>query len=118
MEATSPLIRKRRRKAARLERSLRRDSDATLTWVTELYPQLAEWQALAVEWLRGEPSGLPQRLQALSYFFERYLVGQSLPLDPAVFLLQTTRLPDFRSAVPNSPWGISANNVVRVGRDN
>ncbi|MDR5777141.1 MULTISPECIES: integrase family protein [unclassified Caballeronia] len=113
MEATSPLIRKRRRKAARLECSLRRDSDATLTWVTELYPQLAEWQMLAVEWLRGEPSGLPQRLQALSYFFERYLVGQSLPLDPTVFLLRTTCLPDFRSAVPNSPWGISANNVVR-----
>ncbi|MFL9886239.1 VPA1269 family protein [Paraburkholderia agricolaris] len=103
-----------RRKASRLERSVRRDSDATLAWVDEVYPELAAWRVLAVEWLSGETHGLGQRLQALSMFFERYLILQGLPLDPAVFMLQTTQLPNFhRTACPDSPWGISASNLIQ-----
>nr|WP_235442644.1 integrase family protein [Burkholderia contaminans] len=94
---------------------MRRDSDATLTWVVEFYPELAAWRGFALEWLGGETHGLHQRLQALSTFFERYLILQSLPLDPSVFLAQTTQVPEFhRTACPDSPWGISANNLIHA----
>jgi hypothetical protein len=115
MYKTSPTKPKGRRKAARTERSMRRDSDATLTWVVEFYPELAAWRGFALEWLGGETHGLHQRLQALSTFFERYLILQSLPLDPSVFLAQTTQVPEFhRTACPDSPWGISANNLIHA----
>ena len=115
MYKTSPTKPKGRRKAARTERSMRRDSDATLAWVVEFYPELAAWRVFALEWLGGETHGLHQRLQALSTFFERYLILQSLPLDPSVFLAQTTQVPEFhRTACPDSPWGISANNLIHA----
>ncbi|WFN18055.1 gamma-mobile-trio integrase GmtZ [Burkholderia contaminans] len=115
MYKTSPTKPKGRRKAARTERSMRRDSDATLTWVVEFYPELAARRGFALEWLGGETHGLHQRLQALSTFFERYLILQSLPLDPSVFLAQTTQVPEFhRTACPDSPWGISANNLIHA----
>ncbi|MEI7298284.1 VPA1269 family protein [Paraburkholderia tropica] len=115
MNKISPTKPKGRRKPARTERSTRRDSDATLTWVGESYPELAAWRTLALEWLRGETLGLHQRLQALSIFFERYLILRGLPLDPGVFLKQTTTVPDFhRTACSDSSWGISANNLVHA----
>lgn len=115
MYKTSPTKPKGRRKAARTERSLRRDSDATLTWVDEFYPELTAWRVLALEWLSGETHNLGHKLQALSLFFERYLVIQGLPLDPSVFMAQTTHVPNFhQTACPDSPYGISANNHIHA----
>ena len=92
-----------------------RDSDTTLGWVEREHPQLATWRALAVEWLRGETSGVYSRLKAIVAFFERYLVQQNLPLDPVVFMARTTILPDFyRTACPDSPAGIKCNNSVHA----
>jgi hypothetical protein len=115
MYKTSPTKPKGRRKAARTERSLRRDSDSTLTWMDEFYPELAAWRVLALEWVSGETHNLGHKLQALSLFFERYLVIQGLPLDPTVFLTQTTQVPNFhQTACPDSPYGISANNLIHA----
>lgn len=90
-----------------------RHSDTALTWVARDYPQLAAWRSMALEWLSGETKGIHQRLNALTIFFERYLVQQGLPLDPAVFLARTTVLPDFyQIACPDSEAGIRNNNCI------
>ena len=92
-----------------------RETDASLGWVTREYPQLESWRALAVEWLKGETRGVDMRLSALVAFFERYLVRQGLPLEPAVFLARSTVLPDFyRTACPDSIKGIKYNNVIHA----
>lgn len=83
-------------------------------WVVRTYPQLVDWRALAVEWLKGEIRGIHHRLRALAVFFERYLIQQSLPTDPAVFLARGTVLPDFyRTSCPNSAIGIEYNNCIQ-----
>lgn len=92
-----------------------RGADPTLSWVEDLYPELGAWRALALDWLRGETHNLGHKLQALSIFFERYLVNQGLPLDPTVFLARATHVVEFhRSACPDSPYGISANNQIHA----
>ncbi|MGI0857217.1 gamma-mobile-trio integrase GmtZ [Pseudomonas aeruginosa] len=92
-----------------------RDTDTTLAWVERDYPQLLDWHALAVEWLKGETRRIHGRLKALVAFLERYLVRQGLPLDPVVFLTRTTALPDFyRTACPDSEDGIKSNNYIHV----
>ncbi|MGL4508447.1 MAG: gamma-mobile-trio integrase GmtZ, partial [Aeromonas sobria] len=97
------------------KKGVRRETDTSLGWVAREYPQLEPWRGLAVEWLKGETRGVAQRLQALVPFFERYLVQQGLPLDPAVFLARTTVLPDFyRTACPDSTHGISYNNIIHA----
>lgn len=97
------------------KKGVRRETDTSLGWVAREYPQLEPWRGLAVEWLKGETRGVAQRLQALVPFFERYLVQQGLPLDPAVFLARTTVLPDFyRTACPDSTYGISYNNIIHA----
>ncbi|WP_176000371.1 gamma-mobile-trio integrase GmtZ [Burkholderia vietnamiensis] len=99
--------------AARKANGIPRKSDTTLGWVEQDYPQLAAWRILAVEWLKGETRGVPNRLTALAAFFERYLIYQGLPLDPAVFLARGTVLPDFyRTACSNSTKGVVFNNVI------
>jgi hypothetical protein len=66
-----------------------------------------------MEWLKGETRGVSSRLQALSSFFERYLIQQSLPLDPAVLLTRGTVLPDYyQTACPDSRAGITYNNCI------
>lgn len=68
-----------------------------------------------MEWLKGETRGLNKRLGAIVAFFERYLVQQGLPLNPAEFLAQGTVLPDFyRTACPDSSSGIEYNNYVHA----
>ena len=85
----------------------KRNTDTTLGWVERDYPQLGTWRTLAVEWVKGETTGLAKRLNALVAFLERYLVQRGLPLDPAVLLACTTTLPDFyRVACPDSEEGI------------
>lgn len=94
-------------------RGLTRETDATLSWVEREYPQLETWRVLAVEWLKGETRGVDQKLQGLVSFFERYIVKQGLPFDPAVFLARSTVLPDFyRTACPDSGKGIRYNNYI------
>ncbi|MFL9966426.1 VPA1269 family protein [Paraburkholderia sediminicola] len=92
-----------------------RETDTTLSWVERDYPQLAAWRVLAVEWLKGETRGVASKLKALAAFFERYLVQQVLPLDPAVFLARTAVLPDFyRTACPDSEQGIKYSNAINA----
>jgi len=96
-------------------KGVHRRTDTTLGWVARDYPQLAAWRALAVEWLKGETVGIHHRLAGLGAFFERYLVRQNLPLDPAVFLARSTVLPDFyRTACPDSNSGIKYNNSIHA----
>jgi len=92
-----------------------RSTDTSLGWVEREHPQLAAWRILAVEWLKGETRGVAMRLKALVAFFERYLVQQGLPLDPAVFLARSTVLPDFHStACPDSVAGIKYANAIQA----
>jgi hypothetical protein len=92
---------------------VKRDTDITLDWVERDYPQLAAWRVLAVTWLKGESRGVAKRLRALVTFFERYLIRQGLPLNPAEFLACATVLPDFYlTACPNSQTGIEYNNNI------
>ena len=93
----------------------KRKTDTSLGWIERQHPQLAAWRALAVEWLKGETRGVNHRLHALVAFFERYIVQQGLPLDPAVFLDRSTVLPDFlRTACPDSSDGIKYNNYIHA----
>jgi len=91
-----------------------RNSDTSLTWVQQEYPQLENWRGPAVLWLQRESRGMSTKLKALVLFFEKYLVGHRLPVDPAVFLSrETPMLPDFYGSVcPNSKAGIKANNAI------
>lgn len=92
-----------------------RYNDVTLGWVERDYPQLEAWRLLAVEWLRGEPKGVAQRLGTLVAFLEKYLVGLGLPLDPAVFLARRTVLPEFyKSVCADTKDGIKNNNTLRA----
>jgi Putative phage integrase len=96
-------------------KGITRENDTSLGWVGREYPQLAAWRDLAVEWLKGETKGVSKRLQALVAFFERYLVQQGLPLDPAVFLARSTVLPDFsQTACPDSAAGIRYANLIHA----
>lgn len=96
-------------------RGVNRDTDTALGWVEREYPQLEAWRALAVEWFKGETAGIQHRLSAVVAFFERYLIQQKLPLDPAVFLARNTALPDFyRTACPDSRCGVEYNNHIHA----
>jgi len=96
-------------------RGVTRESDTSLGWVEREYPQLAAWRTLAVEWLKGETTGISARLEAFVAFFERYIFQQRLPLDPAIFLARETILPDFCStACPDSVQGIKYNNTIHA----
>lgn len=92
-----------------------KDNDTALGWVAREYPQLEAWRLLAVEWLRGETRGLDVRLWALVIFLERYIVGQGLPLNPALFVARDTVLPDFyKTACPDSRPGVIYNNCIHA----
>ncbi|KWR90698.1 integrase [Cupriavidus sp. IDO] len=68
-----------------------------------------------MEWLKGETRSVDEKLSGLVAFFERYLVRQGLPLEPAVFLARTTHLPDFyRTACPDSEKGTKYNNHIHA----
>lgn len=94
-------------------KGVKRDTDTTLGWVERRYPQLSAWRVLATEWLKGETRGVADRLNALAVFFERYLIRNGLPLDPALFLAKNSILPDFyRDACPDSTAGVKYNNYI------
>lgn len=70
---------------------------------------------LAVEWLKGETRSVHAKLCALVAFFEKYLVQQGLPIDPAVFLARSTVLPNFFQTVcPASATGVKYNNYIHA----
>jgi len=97
------------------ELGVRRESDTSLGWVAREYPQLEPWRVLAVEWLKGETRGVAVKLASLTAFFERYLIRQGLPLDPAVLLARNTALPDFyQTTCPDSVSGIEYNNCIQA----
>ncbi|MFJ2712357.1 VPA1269 family protein [Pseudomonas sp. NPDC087346] len=90
-----------------------RKTDTALGWVEQAYPQLAAWRVLAIEWLKGEVRGIDDKLKALAVFFERYLIQQGLPVDPAMALARDTLMPDFfRTVCPDSVKGIKYNNHI------
>lgn len=92
-----------------------RETDTTLGWLNRDYPQLTLWRSLAVDWLKGEPKGISDRLHALVAFFERFLIQQGLPLEPAVVLAKKSLLPDFyRTACSDSLQGIKYNNYIHA----
>lgn len=96
-------------------KGVKRKTDISLGWVERDYPQLAVWRTLAVDWLKGETSGVEDRLHALVAFFERYVVQLGLPLDPAEFLARNAILPDFyHTACPDSAQGIKYNNNIHA----
>lgn len=96
-------------------KGVKRDTDTSLGWVEREHPQLAAWRALAVEWLKGETRGVGGRLLAFVAFFERYLIKQGLPTDPAAFLARSTVVPDFyRTACPDSKHGTYYNNHIHA----
>ena len=96
-------------------KGVKRNTDTTLGWAGRVYPQLAAWRILAVEWLKGETRGVDKKLSALVVFFERYIIQQGLPFDPEVFLARGTVLPDFyRTVCPDSSDGIKYNNYIHA----
>ncbi|MBX8549388.1 integrase [Pseudomonas cichorii] len=92
-----------------------RETDITLGWVERDYPQLTVWRSLAVDWLKGEMTGVSEKLFGLVAFLERFLIHQNLPLDPAVILARDSVLPDFyRVACPDSAKGVRYNNNIHA----
>lgn len=87
--------------------------DKAFLWITRDYPQYAEWQGYAAEWLRGEKKALGLKIEAISTFIRRYLVAQKLPASPEFLLRRGVVLPDFFETVcPQSSCGISWNNNI------
>ncbi|AQL37120.1 gamma-mobile-trio integrase GmtZ [Pseudomonas syringae] len=92
-----------------------RETDATLGWVERDYPQLTVWRSLAMDWLKGEITAVSDKLNGLAVFLERFLIQQSLPLDPAIILSRDSVLPDFyRVACPDSVRGVKYNNIIHA----
>lgn len=90
-----------------------RGEDTALEWVLHDYPQLTAWQALAVDWLKGETRALDTKLYALVAFFERYLILHGLPVEPPAIMGREVQLPDFyATACPDSYKGIMYNNAI------
>lgn len=75
--------------------SQRPHNDKHMRWVTKVYPDMAEWRALAVEWLHGETGSTKPRLQALQCFVREFIIGCKLPTVPEEFFRTTTLVPDF-----------------------
>jgi hypothetical protein len=72
-----------------------KSSDVELKWVTQARPELETWRQYAAEWLASEAKGIDSRLKALVAFFDRYLIAQNLPSDPAFLLKRNSLVPDF-----------------------
>lgn len=92
-----------------------RETDTTLGWIERDYPQLADWRSLAIDWLKGEVTGVGDKLNGLAVFFDRFLIQQNLPLDPKVLLSRDSILPDFyHIACPDSVRGVKYNNIIHT----
>lgn len=78
--------------------NLRPHNDKTLRWVTQIYPELAAWRTLAVEWMAGETGPSKPRLIALQCFFREFIIERSLPVKPEEFFRIGVDIPDFYEA--------------------
>lgn len=74
--------------------------DRNLAWVKKKYPGLEAWRALGSEWLFGREEGIGHAIAGVNAFIE-FVATNSLPADPAVFLLRRTQLPNFYETM----WG-------------
>jgi hypothetical protein len=90
---------------------LRAHNDKKLRWMGQLYPELAEWRQLAVEWIEGQAGTTKPRLLALQCFFREIIVEHNLPTKPRALFEPTTNVPDFytqtrerRNLSLASPW--------------
>ena len=75
--------------------SLRPHNDKTLGWVTRIFPEMAQWRALAAEWMDGEAGPAKPRLVALESLMREFIVEQDLPIVPEEFFRSDSAIPDF-----------------------
>ncbi|KFC73037.1 integrase family protein [Massilia sp. LC238] len=97
--------------------SLRPHVDKSLRWVVKLYPELAAWRLLAIDWLAGQTGPSKPKLIALQSFFREFIIGEGLPTVPEQFFEVTSRIPDFyevclarRSEFYARPWTTHMHN--------
>lgn len=106
---------KRRYKPAlvRGTKKFQRHVDTSLLWMEQELPALAEWRALALDWLQTQPRSTSIKLAALIKFFDKYITQKKLPTAPATLLSRSVTLPDFyKAACPKSLEGIRYNNFI------
>lgn len=99
--------------------TLRPHVDKSLRWVVKLYPELAAWRLLAIDWLAGQTGPSKPKLIALQCFFREFLIGENLPTVPEQFFQVTSRIPDFyevcmarRSEFYARPWTTHMQNFT------
>lgn len=98
---------------------LRPHNDKSFRWVARIYPELAEWRALAVEWMEGQTGPTKPRLLAFQCLFRDFIIGHNLPLSPELFFDKSTSIPDFytycigeRGIGLASPWTTHLHSFV------
>lgn len=75
--------------------NLRPHLDRSLRWITQIYPELASWRLLAVDWIAGQTGPTRPRLLALQSFFREFIIGRGLPTVPEQFFDVRQNIPDF-----------------------
>lgn len=85
---------------AAARKGLGKNHDRNLSWVKRKYPHLDDWRLLASEWLHGREEGLGHAFGGVNALMA-FIGDNSLPTDPAVFLMRKTQLPNFYE----SRWG-------------
>jgi hypothetical protein len=75
--------------------NMRPHNDKSMRWVTQIYPELAAWRSLAVDWMSGQTGPTKPRLQALQCFFREFIIGRDLPTVPEQFFHVSAKIPDF-----------------------
>lgn len=69
-------------------------SDAEFNYILEANPEMAEWRALAYEWLSGQRINYAGKRAALDVFLMQYLVKYDLECNPYKFLRRDCSKPD------------------------
>jgi hypothetical protein len=96
----------------------RKDTDQTLAWVTQKYPNMEAWRALAADWLNHQSGDLGPRLVALSKFFDQYLASPLMPKGhekPEVCLSRTTAMPSFLELAGVTMTGNRKGQPLKMG---
>ncbi|KQT34143.1 VPA1269 family protein [Methylophilus sp. Leaf414] len=90
------------------------EDDRELTKILRRYPQLAEWQIYAVQWLKIVLGNYLTACVTVHKFLE-YVIDHSLFLKPADFFLKTNAkfIPNYFDVVcPKSDHGANLNNLL------
>lgn len=92
----------------------RRD-DVNLAWLVESYGGAwNEWRHLGAKWISIHTTAIFQRLTALTWFFEKYLIGMGLPSQPGSIFLQDFNGPSIISHLRNpGQYGILVKGYTR-----